>query len=304
MADVELVAVIDARDDLLKVVQRFVLVQAAAADKVVKQFAAFDVFEDEVAVPRTSAGCICAKKPQGGRTHSSLPVSQTSYKLMTLGCSMSFMMTISLSIPSSILSALAPASVMLIRLLNSMCLGTILTAAYLPVLLCLAILTRPDEPLPMVLPMRHGPMVLGSSFSERGPVRFRGPAVGRAGSVLRWRGGEAAEEGLGGAAEAMTIVLRSGSKNDGGAGASVPWRCKSPVLNERGFREVVRVSARSPCISWVRPGVQAAGRRLTCKQTIRDPPVGRPLPSEAAAPQGKTEEGENGEPSDGRRGSF
>ena len=49
----------------------------------------------------------------------------------------------------------------------SACLGTIFTAAYCPVTLCFAIFTRPLDPLPMVLPILHGPMVLGSlsSFS-------------------------------------------------------------------------------------------------------------------------------------------
>lgn len=58
---------------------------------------------------------------------------------------MSFMMTISLSMPKRTLSCLAPASA--IDILDSMsaCLGTILMAAYLPVMACLAILTRPSH---------------------------------------------------------------------------------------------------------------------------------------------------------------
>lgn len=58
---------------------------------------------------------------------------------------MSFIMTISLSIPSNTLSALAPASDTDMREEMIRPLGTILIAAYLPVMACLAILTRPTQ---------------------------------------------------------------------------------------------------------------------------------------------------------------
>lgn len=62
---------------------------------------------------------------------------------MTFGWSINFMMMISLSIPSNTFSLLAPASEMDMREERIACLGTILTAAYWPVLECLASLTRP-----------------------------------------------------------------------------------------------------------------------------------------------------------------
>jgi hypothetical protein len=56
---------------------------------------------------------------------------------------MSFMMTISRSMPRRTLSALAPASDTDMREEMMSPLGTILIAAYLPVIECLAIFTRP-----------------------------------------------------------------------------------------------------------------------------------------------------------------
>jgi len=99
---------------------------------------------------------------------------------------MSFMITISLSIPSSILSALAPASVIDILEWRIRPFGTILIAAYFPVTACFAILTRPEKegkfssvlhrtepshcknspelPFPIVRPIRHWPIIFASSF--------------------------------------------------------------------------------------------------------------------------------------------
>lgn len=48
VTNVESVAVIYSRDDLLKVVKGFVGVQLAALDEVVEKLSAFDVFHDEV----------------------------------------------------------------------------------------------------------------------------------------------------------------------------------------------------------------------------------------------------------------
>ena len=48
VADVEAVTVVDARNDLLEVVARFVGVEALSPDEVVEEFAAFDIFHDEV----------------------------------------------------------------------------------------------------------------------------------------------------------------------------------------------------------------------------------------------------------------
>lgn len=78
-------------------------------------------------------------------TYSSEDVSQTSYRFNTFGWSMSFMMTISLSMPNNTLSARAPASDTERREEMICPLGTILMAAYLPVMACLAILTRPGD---------------------------------------------------------------------------------------------------------------------------------------------------------------
>ena len=59
---------------------------------------------------------------------------------------MSFIITISLSIPKTALSCLAPASETDMREeKSSACFGTILMAAYCPVFECLAIFTRPYE---------------------------------------------------------------------------------------------------------------------------------------------------------------
>ena len=91
------------------------------------------------------------------------------------------MITISLSMPKSTLSARAPASDMDMRELRMSPFGTILIAAYFPVTECLAILTRPvacvqhkrctqiaenvpELPLPIVRPILHWPIILASSL--------------------------------------------------------------------------------------------------------------------------------------------
>ena len=79
-----------------------------------------------------------------------------------LGCSISFIITTSLSIPKGIvLFPLSPIVSITARLVlrksSADFLLTILIAASCPVYACLAFLTLPDAPLPIVFPRRHGP---------------------------------------------------------------------------------------------------------------------------------------------------
>jgi hypothetical protein len=139
VADVEAVTVVHASYDLLKVSRCLVGWQSALRHQVIEQFSTLDKLEHKVAsfsiIPDLSS-----------EANSSLAVSHTSYSDMTFGWSISFMMTISRSIPKTALSCLAPASVMDMRdEKRRACLGTILIAAYCPVLECLAILTRPGH---------------------------------------------------------------------------------------------------------------------------------------------------------------
>lgn len=103
VADVEPVAVVDARDDLLEVVQRLVRAELALLHEVVKQLPAGHVLHDQVPARRQSVR-EGARRRAGTGTHSSDLVSQTSIRRRTFGCSISFMMTISRSIPRSICS--------------------------------------------------------------------------------------------------------------------------------------------------------------------------------------------------------
>ena len=57
MADVEAMAVVETRDNLLEVVQRFVGVQPTARDEIVEQLAAFGVLHDEVAEGASESAC-------------------------------------------------------------------------------------------------------------------------------------------------------------------------------------------------------------------------------------------------------
>lgn len=80
-----------------------------------------------------------------------------------LGCSISFIMTTSLSIPKGIKHCpRCAASVSMTARLSVLSssaafLLTIFTAARWPVAACFAALTLPDAPLPNVLPRCHGP---------------------------------------------------------------------------------------------------------------------------------------------------
>ena len=100
-------------------------------------------------------------------SYSSPRFSQTSYRLMTLGCLINFMITTSRSIPNGITRK--PATVLAAGASLSICamlalwtsaadfLETILIAAVCPVRECLASRTRPVAPFPNVLPNCHGP---------------------------------------------------------------------------------------------------------------------------------------------------
>jgi hypothetical protein len=85
---------------LLEVVEGLVRLESTSADEVVKKLAALRVFHDQIAGP-------AVREMTGNKedADSSLPVSQTSKSRRTLGCSISFMMTISRSMPSKALSA-------------------------------------------------------------------------------------------------------------------------------------------------------------------------------------------------------
>jgi len=133
-------------------------------------------------------------------TYSSLPVSQTSINLKTLGCSINFIITISFSIPNktylrshshqlSLFTSLSTEREGLTLAVFScwvlLGFGMILTAAYWPVCLCFANLTLPntlsptissdsssyerrektlpDEPSPTVLPILQGPTLVTSA---------------------------------------------------------------------------------------------------------------------------------------------
>lgn len=97
------------------------------------------------------------------RTYSSPRFSQTSKRLMIFGCSINFMMTTSLSIPNGIIlfpsfrTIVSITAKLVLRSISADFLLTILIAASLPVIACLAFLTLPEEPLPIVFPNRHGP---------------------------------------------------------------------------------------------------------------------------------------------------
>lgn len=77
---------------------------------------------------------------------------------------MSFMITTSLSMPNGIVplssfrNIVSMAAMLVLRSISADFLLTILIAAYFPVTACLAFLTLPEAPFPIVLPSCHGPI--------------------------------------------------------------------------------------------------------------------------------------------------
>lgn len=159
MADVETVAVREPCDQLAEDANSFRFRESAVGGDVVEEFASLDILKDKV--PGSWLDLAFSSESYS-ITYNSPLFSQTSYRLMMFGCSINFMMTTSLSIPNGInllpLCAIVSMTAKLV-LRNSSAdfLLTILMAASCPVMACLAFLTLPEAPLPIVFPSRHGP---------------------------------------------------------------------------------------------------------------------------------------------------